>query len=67
MGKSYFFRLLGFRIVAEIIEKMLDIDVARDSWIIYIMIVLISKLYYIFVDLYITNLCKIRGEIDKVV
>lgn len=60
VGKSYFFKMLGLSIVSSLIGNLPKMESAENSWIVYVIGILIVNMYNMFMNLYIINLCKIE-------
>lgn len=64
VGKKYFFRILVLIILASLIGQLPNMRSAKTNWIIYVLGVFILSIYNMFINLYITNLCKEKGQRD---
>ncbi|MCF6459848.1 hypothetical protein [Clostridium sp. Cult3] len=64
VGKRYFFRILGLIILASLIGQLPNMKSAKANWMIYVLGVFILSIFNMFINLYITNLCKVKGQRD---
>ncbi len=52
--------MLGLSIVSSLIGNLPKMESAKNSWIVYVIGILIVNMYNMFMNLYIINLCKIE-------
>lgn len=64
VGKRYFFRILGLIILASLIGQLPNMKSAKANWMIYVLGVFILSIFNMFINLYITNLCKVKVQRD---
>lgn len=63
IGKKYFFKLLGLLIVAVLVGSLANTNLVKNSMVVLGITTFINSMFMMFLNLYVTNLCKLENGI----